>query len=478
MLFNSHLYVFAFLPITLVVYYLCGTRKLRMVILLAASYCFYIWGNPYLILLILASSLTDYYVGQKLDQEKDANKRKYWLALSLFINLGLLFTFKYSAWVIESLNDWFLAVGMNAALPVPDLPLPPGISFYTFQTLSYTFDIYRRQFKPHKNLAEFLVYVAFFPQLIAGPIERSASLLPQLSGANSRFSIDNFKSGIFLIGWGLFKKLVFADNLSAVVEVGLDKLDNVPGFAFIIIFAFTFQIYCDFSAYTDIARGSARLFNIQLSRNFMTPYFATNPAEFWRRWHMTLSSWIRDYLYTPLFLRLNRLSSALRLITTLLLSMAIMGLWHGAAICYLWWGLYHGALLILYHFMPVDQWLKKRFGHFGQLSAWIIMSLLTMFGWMLFISTPSDRFFDLLRNMHLFFLEPVSVHFISWAKYTLCFSLPVIAADIAGRKYDCEFVDIHEKAGFKTRVFLYLLIIYGISLWGRRAGYDFIYFAF
>ena len=271
---------------------------------------------------------------------------------------------------------------------------------------------------------------------------------------------------------------MFADNLGHVVSRCLGSMEEVPGIGFIAVFAFAFQIYCDFSAYTDIARGSAKFFNIELSRNFLTPYFATSPADFWRRWHISLSTWIRDYLYIPVFLKLRRLRETLRLSLTLILTMALMGLWHGAGIFFVWWGLYHGFLLVLYRYIPLDKILRNRFHTAGHLLSIAIMFSLTCFGWALFMSDPSTLFPELMKNLAWFFVEPWDPRLITWVFPTIMLTAPVIFADCIGYDNKCEFVDLYDKFSFRGRVFVFLLMFYAVCILGKREPYDFIYFAF
>ena len=363
MIFHSLNYILLFLPITLFFYYLSSFNKIRNIVLILASYIFYAWGNPYLALLLVASSIIDFVIGNKIynlnkildinninkNQKAIKNKKKILLIFSICFNIGLLFFFKY--W------DWFVGISILAVTKLGlnffdinsvrfqhQILVPPGISFYTFQTLSYTIDIYKGEFKSQKNIIDYFTFVAFFPQLIAGPIERAKDLLPQLSKFREPITSEIAERAFFLISWGLFKKLVFADNLGHLVERCIENI-NTPGTGLILIIAFSIQIYCDFSAYTDIARGTASLFGIKLKRNFLTPYFALNPSDFWKRWHISLSQWVRDYIYIPIG---GNRGTYIRKSFNVLITMAIMGLWHGARKFFPIWGIYHGLLLVFY----------------------------------------------------------------------------------------------------------------------------------
>lgn len=493
--FHSFSYVFIFLPVVLILYYLNKRSFNRNIILIIASYTFYAWGNPYLALMLLSSSIVDFFIGKKIHEhninlepltekasiEQINRKRKILLILSILFNIGLLAFFKYWDWLTEVFlitHDGQTILDLRQFKH--NINVPPGISFYTFQTLSYTIDIYRKQFSPKGGFFNYLTFVAFFPQLIAGPIERAKDLLPQLVKFRKRISSKVAESAFFLISWGLFKKVVFADNFGHLVERCQENIAQ-PGVGLILVIAFAFQIYCDFSAYSDIARGTARLFGIRLKRNFLTPYFAINPSDFWKRWHISLSSWVRDYVYIPF--GGNRCSKS-RNITNLLLTMFVMGLWHGAGKFFVLWGIYHGLLLILYRILPIDKYLFEKFGNlWGRVSSTFIMFFFTLFGWLLFWSKGSDDFVQTLQSASKigFFITDFSK--ITTAFYELSFGLtlfimPIIITEIIGFRYKREFVDMYKFFGTNTKVILYLLMFYIMIFFGSRGSYDFIYFQF
>ncbi|MFC1677254.1 MBOAT family O-acyltransferase [Planctomycetota bacterium] len=341
MLFNSIGFL-AFFTIIVAVYYRLDHSQ-RWKLLLAGSYYFYMCWRPAYIILIIISTLIDYYCGLGMGKASDNKKRKLYLILSLCSNLGLLFTFKYLnffGWTVKC----FLGYSqVEAAAPILNVLLPVGISFYTFQKLSYIIDVYRRNIAPEKRLGIFALYVSFFPQLVAGPIERSTRLIPQFDN-RVKFNYNCVASGLKLMLWGMFKKVVIADNLSQFVEPVYSNPASFAGPSFVIATVFfAFQIYCDFSGYTDIAIGSARVLGFDLMKNFNRPYFARSITEFWRRWHISLSTWFRDYLYIPL--GGNRVRPTRNYIN-LFIVFVLCGLWHGANWTFVIWGTLHGLYLV------------------------------------------------------------------------------------------------------------------------------------
>ena len=332
-------------------------RKFQHIFLLIASYFFFYYSSNYLIILLIVSTLLDFYVGKAIWNTVDVTKKKIFLIVSLVGNLGLLGFFKYSDFAILQFN--YLGEQFNLASNIPflNLALPIGISFYTFQTMSYTIDIYRGKLKPSQTLREFALFVTFFPQLVAGPIVRASEFLPQLreklqkSGTNQKikqiiFENSNLKLGITLIIIGFFKKMFFADNIAPIANEIFSNPYGLESFTIIIgAIAFGLQIYGDFSGYTDIAIGAALILGFKLPINFNKPYFATSPSDFWRRWHISLSTWLRDYLYIPL--GGNKKGSKLTY-ANLMIVMFLGGLWHGASWNYVIWGVLHGSYLAIH----------------------------------------------------------------------------------------------------------------------------------
>jgi len=340
MLFHS-LAFFGFFPLVVLATFLVPARH-RWAVLLVASYIFYGAWQPAYLLLIVASTAVDYLAGLKLGAATGKGRR-WWLGVSLAVNLGLLVSFKYLGFLSQSLETGLGWAGVEAHFPSLELLLPVGISFYTFQTLSYTIDVYRGEREPERHLGCFALYVSFFPQLVAGPIERSTTLLPQLVRG---FTFDRGRciSGLGLMLWGFFKKVVVADRAAKIVDAVYGHPGGFQGVTiWLATYAFAIQIYGDFSGYSDIAIGAARVLGIDLSENFRRPYAASSPADFWRRWHVTLSMWFRDYVYIPLGGSRVTLS---RHLFNLMVVFVLSGLWHGASWTFVLWGGYHGALLV------------------------------------------------------------------------------------------------------------------------------------
>jgi alginate O-acetyltransferase complex protein AlgI len=344
MLFNS-LDFALFFPIVFVLYWVVSKNlTLRNILLLVSSYIFYGWWDWRFLFLIFISSLVDFIVGQQIHKTGEKRKKRNYLWISLFVNLGFLIYFKYANFFIETFVDSFRLFGKQLDVSTLNIILPVGISFYTFQTLSYTIDVYRGQLKPTKNPLAFFTFVAFFPQLVAGPIERASHLLPQFY-KTYKFNYDQVKSGLLLMAFGLFKKMVIADRAALYVNEVYNNPGNYEGVETIIAtILFAFQIYCDFSGYSDIAIGAARTMGFDLMKNFDSPYLSKSITEFWRRWHISLSTWFRDYLYIPLGGSRN---GKYRTYYNLFIVFLVSGLWHGAAMTFVIWGGIHGIIIVI-----------------------------------------------------------------------------------------------------------------------------------
>lgn len=343
MIFNSHVFVI-FLLFVLAVYWRVPAGR-RNVVLVVASYVFYGWWDWRFLFLLATSTLVDFTVAGWMHSSTDEQRRRHLLWFSLAVNLGLLGAFKYAGFFVDSFVDTAGSIGWNVAGPTVEVLLPVGISFYTFQTISYTFDVYRRRIAPTTNLIDFATYVAYFPQLVAGPIERAQRLLPriQAQAARSFPRGEALSRALSLIAVGLFKKVVIADGVAPVVNdvFGAPERYSAIGILAAII-GFSVQIYGDFSGYTDIARGVSELLGIDLVVNFREPYLSRNITEFWRRWHISLSDWLRDYLYIPLG---GNRGSSFTTLRNLMVTMLLGGLWHGASFTFVIWGSLHGLFL-------------------------------------------------------------------------------------------------------------------------------------
>jgi D-alanyl-lipoteichoic acid acyltransferase DltB (MBOAT superfamily) len=391
MLFNSFNFLF-FLPIVFVLYWHVFQRNLRWqnLFVVVASYVFYGWWDWRFLLLIVFTSLCSYGSGLLIDrcyQRDDKHTAKWWAVLNIVVNLLVLGVFKYFNFFADSFQTVMAAIGITVDAPTLHVILPVGISFYTFQALSYTIDVYRRQLPVTRDVIAFFAFISFFPQLVAGPIERATNLLPQFQNSRT-FDYAKAVDGLRQMLWGFFKKLVVADNCAVAVNSIWESYTDQSGLAlWIAAFLFTFQIYCDFSGYSDIAIGCARLFGINLRRNFDVPYFSRNIQEFWRRWHMSLMTWFRDYVYFPLGgSRCGKWMTIRNILIVFLLS----GLWHGADWTFVLWGLYYGILLSLLlilgsrskykDIVADDHWLPS-LREVGQM---IVTFILVLIGWIIF----------------------------------------------------------------------------------------------
>ena len=392
MQFQSYPFIFVFLPLVFCLYSLTRISVLSKWVIVISSLIFYGWQQPWFVIPMLATGLVDYFVAQLIADSYTARRRVVLLMTSLVFNLSLMSFFKYTGWITSSLVALGTVTGFSLIATPLHVPLPPGVSFYTFESISYTVDVYKKEFKPRRQLLDYLAFLVFFPHLVAGPIRRASQLLPVLSSYRPAVTLEAASRALFMILFGLFLKLVLADNFGALVEQTLKFIDPsthlMPaGLGFVFAYAFCFQIYCDFAAYSNIARGTARLFNVELSNNFLTPYFSASPSEFWTRWHISLSTWLRDYLYIPLG---GNRGSRLQTFRNLMITMFLAGLWHGAGIFFIVWGVYHGLLLIAYRFLPIDEALHRRLGAFGKFLSIVLFFNLVCIGWIFFRASPEQ----------------------------------------------------------------------------------------
>ncbi|MDA1012872.1 MAG: MBOAT family protein [Planctomycetota bacterium] len=456
------------------IYWLLSHRQQNW-LLLAASYIFYGWWDWRFLSLLLVSSAVDFSCGLLLDRGQSPRIRKRVLAASIATNIGLLGTFKYFDFFSHSLQRCLSALGLDVSLPMLNIILPVGISFYTFQTLSYTIDVYRKKLAATDHLFDFMLYVSFFPQLVAGPIERARHLLPQILGQR-QFSVQMATSGLQLAIVGFFKKLVIADNLAILVNIVYSDAQADGLTVLLATYAFAFQIYCDFSGYTDIARGISRILGFDICENFRLPYFATSPSDFWQRWHISLSAWLRDYLYIPLGGNRGGQFATLR---NLALTMLLGGLWHGASLHFVAWGAYQGILLIGFRLVSLDSsgreepvrrrgamfWLKV-FGYFQ----------LTCYGWLIFRAADMSRVVDLTYSL-------ASLRQWSWnaIDFTISYELMVLVAPlICVQVYQFHRDDMEPWTKWSTlpQTLFYLGLFYATILFGATEQNEFIYFQF
>lgn len=389
MFFNSLDFVFFFLLFA--IFFFVLPAKYRWVLLLAGSYFFYMYWKWEFIFLIIISTLIDYYCGRAMSQKATKKERKPFLLISLCSNLGILFFFKYFDFFSASIN-----VITGSSFSGLNLILPMGISFYTFQTLAYSIDIYRGNITYEKHLGRFAIYVTFFPQLVAGPIERADKLLPQFQSNAQKLDYSRVTSGLTQMLIGFFKKVVVADTLAIYVNHVYGSHDLYTGFTLLLAtYFFAIQIYCDFSGYTDIAIGGARILGYDLMENFRTPYFAKSITEFWRRWHISLSTWLRDYLYIPLGgNRQNKLLTYRNLMITMLLG----GLWHGAAWNFVIWGGLHGFYLAIERWFNFRQQIEKG-NQIIKLLGGLLTFHLVCLSWVFFRAETFDQAMSILGRI-------------------------------------------------------------------------------
>ncbi len=471
--FISHEFL-VFMAVVFVLYH-ATSHRLQNTILLAASYVFYGWWDVRFLVLIFFSSVVDYFCGLAVDPNRvdplSDRRRKQAVTLSVAVNLGILAIFKYFNFFVASLDDALGAAGVEIDMGTLNIILPVGISFYTFQTMSYTLDTYRGKLGATRNFPDFMLYVSLFPQLVAGPIERGAHLLPQVLNPRNTSRSDIY-SGAQLAFWGFFKKMVIADNL-AIVANSVFQARSPDGTMVVLgVYAFAFQIYCDFSGYTDIARGVARMLGFDLCLNFKLPYFATSPSDFWRRWHISLSSWLGDYLYIPLGgNRGTRIATYRNLAITMLLG----GLWHGAAWNFVIWGAFHGALLIVFRL-----WQERRGkprpspgpSGLGWLKALGFFQI-TCAGWLIFRANSAGQ----IEKMFKALAHPAfAAEHLDFFLRLVLFALPLVLFQL----YQHRKGDLEPWRTWPTgvRVVFYVCLYLAIALLGAPETNAFIYFQF
>jgi len=479
MLFNSIDYAI-FLPIVFCLYWFVTKKNLKAqnFLIVIASYIFYGWWDWRFLSLIIFSTIVDYFVGLNLAKQTSKPKRKMLLCISILVNLGLLGFFRYYNFFLDNFIATFTFFGMNIKASSLSIVLPIGISFYTFQTLSYTFDVYRNKFTPTKDFIAFAAFVSFFPQLVAGPIERATRLLPQFYSKRT-FDYCKAVDGLRQILWGLFKKIVIADNCSIYVNMIFNNSADYSGSTLILgALLFAFQIYGDFSGYSDIAIGSARLFGFDLMRNFAFPYFSRDIAEFWRRWHISLSTWFRDYLYIPLGGSRGKTWIKIRNIFIIFIA---SGFWHGANWTFIVWG----ALNAVY-FLPLLLLNKNRenleivakgkfFPTLNELLSIGITFGLTTFAWIFFRAENINHAFNYITGI-------LSPSLFSWpvipVKETIIWLVGIfLLIEWIGREQQYAIAHFGSKWPKAIRWMFYYSIIITIIIHGGEEQ-TFIYFQF
>ena len=394
MLFNSVEFLLFFGVVLILFYTIPG--KFRWVLLLGSSYFFYMSWEPFYILLIAFSTCVDYFISHRI--YKEISKQKKWrlLILSLTVNLGLLFLFKYFNFFNDSIAELLKYISVDYKPVVSSLLLPVGISFYTFQTLSYTIDVYRGTLKPEENFGKFALYVSFFPQLVAGPIERASNLLPQFAQIRQSIKYSNVSHGFSQVIIGLFKKVVVADSAAIYVNSIFNNYEFHSGITLVLAtYLFAVQIYCDFSGYSDMAIGIARMMGFKLMENFNLPYFSKSITEFWRRWHISLSSWLRDYLYITLGGNRKGLSKTY---INLMITMLLGGLWHGASWNFVIWGFLNGLYLAIERFFNYNNFDLNRNIGIKWITSFITFNLVCL-TWIFFRAETFDQAFYIISNI-------------------------------------------------------------------------------
>jgi alginate O-acetyltransferase complex protein AlgI len=472
MLFNSFEYL-VFLPSVLSLYFLLS-HPAQNWLLLFASYLFYGWWDWRFLLLLWFTTLLDFFVARRIGASPLGSvARRRWLLLSLTSNLGVLATFKYFDFFAHTLSLALTSLGVHASVPLLHLVLPVGVSFYTFQSISYSVDVYRGKLAPASRLRDFALFVAFFPQLVAGPIERATHILPVIQNPR-KFSAERFSSGLGLILLGLFRKLCIADAVSGEVASAFSDPLALSGPQLLrAAYLFTLQVYGDFAGYSDIARGSARLFGFELMVNFNQPYFSQNITEFWRRWHISLSGWLMDYLYIPLG---GNRAGRYKTYRNLLLTMLLGGLWHGANWTFVIWGGLHGFYLIV-HKLWTNAFgnISNRRAHFSLIRAvvGILFTVhLVVFAWIFF---RADNIGKALLYLELL-PKQWSVSSLSVMGYPLLFLMLTLALDIP--QYLLKDHDALERLPIIGRALVYTVILSLVFFLGGAQSATFIYFQF
>ena len=473
MVFNSLHFVWFFLAVY-ALYRLLPHRPQNWLLLVSSYYFYAAWDWRFLTLLV-GSTIVDYSCGLALGRTTAPRRRRLILAASVTFNLSLLAFFKYFNFFADNLHVLFGAFGFRVDYVTLRVLLPIGISFYTFVTMSYVIDVYRRQATPTRNLLDFAVFVAYFPHLVAGPILRAAKLLPQID-APRHITSGQMRDGAWLIAWGYFQKVFVADNLASLANFVFDPNVHHTGVNVLLgVYAFAFQIYGDFAGYSNIARGTSKLMGIELIENFRFPYFVRSPQEFWRHWHISLSTWLRDYLYIPL--GGNRGTPA-RTRRNLFITMALGGLWHGAAWTFVLWGVYQGMLLIVYRSLDRAKWLRTALlgdRPLARIAGWAMMFHFTCYGWLIFRARSAAQIGSMTSSLVTNF-APSSINVEALLVPLVLYTAPLLVVHACEAYVDDVMVVTRLPVG--VRYSIYAATFYLTMLFGNFGGAEFIYFQF
>lgn len=479
MLFNS-LDFTVFLPIVFILYWFVTNKNLKIqnILIVISSYIFYGWWDWRFLFLILFSSILDYLIGLALLSQENNKKRTVLLWVSMSVNLGLLGYFKYFNFFIDSFKNAFSFFGQEITISSLDIILPVGISFYTFQTMSYTIDVYKRNLEPTKDFVAFMAFVSFFPQLVAGPIERATNLLPQICNKRT-FDYNLAVQGLKQMLWGFFKKIVIADNCAQYANLIFNNSDDYSGSTLLLgaVF-FTFQIYGDFSGYSDIAIGLSRLFGFDLMKNFAFPYFSRDVAEFWRRWHISLSTWFRDYLYIPLG---GSQGNTLFKVRNTFIIFIVSGFWHGANWTFIFWGLLNALFIMPSIIFSTNRKninivaQGKYFPTLRELTSILLTFSLTVLTWIFFRAENITHAFTYISDIFkqsLFYAPTITINL-----YFIIALLFFIVIEWIGREGEFALNKLFNNSYKPVKWVFYYLIIFAI-LYFAGPEQQFIYFQF
>ena len=473
MIFNSLQFVWFFLVVYAL--YRLLPHRAQNCLLLASSYYFYgVWDWRFLGLLV-GSTVVDFTCALLMERVDSPTRRRALLCVSIAFNLTLLGFFKYFNFFADNLHAIFGALGWQVDFVTLRVLLPIGISFYTFVTMSYVIDVYRRELPPSHDFVEFALFVAYFPHLVAGPILRATTLLPQIA-APRRITSEQMREGAWLIAWGYFQKVFVADNLASLANAAFDPSTNHSGINVLLgLYAFALQIYGDFAGYSNIARGTSKLMGIELIENFRFPYFVRTPQQFWRHWHISLSTWLRDYLYVPLG---GSRGTSWQTYRNLFVTMTLAGLWHGAAWTFVLWGVYHGGLLVAYRGAERMRWIRdvlQSQNSVARVLTWAVMFHLTCYGWLIFRAVSIAQVADMTRVLFSDF-APGTVDLSQMLVPLLLYAAPLVAIHALEAYFDDTL--IVTRLPIVVRYSAYVATLYLTVLFGNFVGSEFLYYQF